>query len=62
MNKLHNIESAAQKGKAIASLLGTTCALGDADRGDLQTAFYALECYFEEIMEALEAETLADTD
>jgi O-succinylbenzoate synthase len=50
------IEITAMKGKAIASLLGTTSPLDDASREDLQTAFYALQCFFEEIIEALEAE------
>ena len=56
------IEAAAQKGKAIASLLGTTCTLDDASRDDLQTAFYTLECFFAEIISALEAESPADSE
>ena len=58
INTAHVIEAAAQKGKAIASLLGTTCPLVDASREDLQTAFYALEGFFEEIMAAVEAESV----
>lgn len=54
-NKLSTIEAAAQKGKAISSLLGTWCPLDAASREDLQSAFYALEGYFGEILEVLES-------
>ena len=55
------IEISALKGKAVAALLGTACPLDDASRDDLQTAFYALEEYFLEILEALEAKPVAQT-
>lgn len=49
------IEITALKGKAVASLLSTACPLEECSTEDIQLALYALEQYFSEILEALEA-------
>lgn len=53
-DQVWDIEMLAAKGKAIASLLGTAAGSEDCSLEEVNLTAYVLECYFRDILKALE--------
>lgn len=56
VDQVREIEMAAIKGKAVASLLGLSSSLEECTAEDVSLSVYALECYFVRILHTLEGE------
>ena len=56
VDQVREIEMAAIKGKAVASLLGLSSSLDECTAEDVSLSVYALECYFVRILNTLEGE------
>ena len=56
VDQVREIEMAAIKGRAVASLLGLTSSLDECTAEDVSLSVYALECYFVRILHTLEGE------
>ena len=56
VDQVREIEMAAIKGKAVASLLGLSSSLDECTAEDVSLSVYALECYFVRILHTLGGE------